>query len=421
MGICPLGSFVLGIQGDDGGGKHEFIDALRVSTCGSNTEYNIGFNVEYPGGWGLSSSCSSGYDAVSGYERDDDSSPAYSVWGLSFRCSASGMWTAPLGSGPAGVTGAYREVHCPAGWLVSGLELTGNSTTLGSVLPYCSPDKGINYDPIATCPLVPSATLLPGYYLPGSSVATEGTVVTEGVMETCAATKDCNAVTTTNLDSSASGDRVNIALSTVERSQLYAPGDLEGLEGCWGTFMPSPADPAGWYCTAAMAPPPKLTVYSESTLSSITACKDAADAAKLDAFATGADGVTCYVLTYDDAKAVEYPAQGLTRDDTYGALCWRLSAPWNCSDSGVDVSGNLYNAFQAATPEICKWECDKDFDCTLFFYNSTNYGCYLRNEPYVGTDGSNTYAIQDDSRVCVKTPFHQDYGIIAPPTRSFYG
>lgn len=88
-------------------------------------------------------------------------------------------------------------------------------------------------------------------------------------------------------------------------------------------------------------------------------------------------------------------------------------APWSISDRH---SSRAPLPTQAATPEVCKWACDKDFSCTHFFYNATDFGCYLRTLAPSATSGTSQYASgPGQQRACMKTPYHSDYSYGNPP------
>jgi hypothetical protein len=66
-------------------------------------------------------------------------------------------------------------------------------------------------------------------------------------------------------------------------------------------------------------------------------------------------------------------------------------------------------------------------DCSHALFNATNFGCYLRSQPYVGPVGANLGATSPGGgRVCVKTPWHRSFGMaaplppVSPQARSFY-
>lgn len=205
-----------------------WVQAVQLVSCGSNATVNSGLNDGGVTGWEVDDACASGYDQLRGYERNSTSDPLWGVWGLSFHCSGSGVWTTPVGSGPGGYTGRLVTLQCPRDWRMSGLVLWGNTSQVGVVAPFCTPASGVPYDPLATCPFIKGGTLLPGYVSPnpitadlGTSIAANTAVST--VISMCQATASCAAAVLSPTGAGASGDNYNAVL-TVSAGLAVAGG-----------------------------------------------------------------------------------------------------------------------------------------------------------------------------------------------------
>ncbi len=213
--MCALQAYVSAIKVDDAGGTEPYVTGFLLESCSGSVVASLA-GVEPFSSWTVEDTCTDGYSAVRGYE--DPAGGSYGMWGVQLYCRGSGgYWTAAVGLGPAGVSGSgvLRELNCPRGWLLSGFNFVEDGGYLWAMKPSCSPNTGVSYDPMGTCPPVEGAgvTLLAGYAPPSPTYANLGVEATLGAaLAACAADADCNAVVSDPQDLGASGDDLTFVL-----------------------------------------------------------------------------------------------------------------------------------------------------------------------------------------------------------------
>lgn len=211
--LCALQSYVTAVKVDDASGTEPYVTGFLLESC-SGIAFASLAGIEPYGSWTVEDACTDGYSAVRAYE--DPAEGPYGMWGLQLYCQGSGgYWTAPVGFGPAGVSGVLRELNCPRGWILSGFNSVEDGGYVLGMMPACSPNTGVSYDPMGTCPPVEGGgvTLLPGYAPPNPSYSNLGVETTlAAALAACEADADCNAVISNPQNSGASGDDLDFVL-----------------------------------------------------------------------------------------------------------------------------------------------------------------------------------------------------------------
>ncbi|KAG2452521.1 hypothetical protein HYH02_002759 [Chlamydomonas schloesseri] len=407
------------------GGSGSWISYLGIVLCGDGTSVGptakqLAYLSLGPPSGGLNVTCPGGFDAIRG-EESAPGQPLMPVTALALRCSSTGSWSSPVGTGDAGVVRNATVSACPSGAVIYGFNMTGNTTALGAIQPLCVIKPGAkDWDPVKRCPQTAGYTLVPGWYPAGPTTLYTITKLPPWVDVDIAATA-CTAdpsCTSIGYSVDSYGNATYYTYNSTDPAEFAAAmGNTlyTGVDGCSGTLAPSTwaGGPSQWYCaTGIRTDAPVLSTTSAGPNDCAAYCDNDPNC---ESWTMDASGTTCTAREYG------FGATAWADDSSTGVTCVVADDPWLCPAYGWRLRGALLNSSIHANPETCKASCAfATPDCTHFTYSTSTLLCELYGASLmaggVGSNGPITANMPD--RVCAATPQHPKFGLPAGNSRA---